>query len=150
VTGHIQKRGARNWRIKFEVDRDPVTGKRKAQYVTVAGTKKQAAAELTRLVAARDAGTMIVPAKLTVTDYMRLWLSTAEAMSISPKTAERYRQLIECQIVPHLGALPLQRIRGAHVAERQAKLLREGGHDGRPLSPRTVGHAHRVLHKALA
>jgi integrase len=28
--------------------------------------------------------------------------------------------------------------------------LARGGHDGKPLSPRTVGHAHRVLHRGLA
>lgn len=29
-------------------------------------------------------------------------------------------------------------------------MLRTGGRNGRPLAPRTVGHAHRVLHSALA
>ena len=28
-------------------------------------------------------------------------------------------------------------------------IMKEGGKDGRPLSARTVGHAHRVLHRAL-
>jgi hypothetical protein len=28
-------------------------------------------------------------------------------------------------------------------------LLTSGGKDGKPLSARTVGHAHRLLHKAL-
>src|SRR5262249_23521885 len=65
------------------------------------------------------------------------------------KTLERYRQLAEQQIIPSLGALPLQKLRPAHVAEWHAKLLKSGGQDGRPLSARTVGHAHRVLHCAL-
>jgi len=109
-----------------------------------------AQAELTRLIAAHNAGTLVEPNKLTVADYMRVWIDMAESLSLSPKTAERYRQLIERQIVPHLGRHALQKLKAAHVADWHAKLLREGGHEGGPLAPRTVGHAHRVLHNGLA
>lgn len=153
--GHIQARGPATWRLKFEADRDPATGKRKIQYVTVKGTKKKAQAELTRLLAARDAGAAVEPDKVSVADYMCSWIATAETATISPKTAERYHGLIEHQIIPHLGAIPLQKLRGNHIATWHATLLREGGRgapgkaSGLPLSARTVGHAHRVLHKAL-
>ena len=93
---------------------------------------------------------MVEPSKLAIADYMRAWIDTAETLSLAPKTAERYRQLIERQIVPHLGAHALQKLKAAHVADWHAKLLRAGGHEGGPLAPRTVGHAHRVLHKGLA
>ena len=46
MSGHIQRRGKASWRLKFEVDRDPVNGKRRIQYVTFRGTKKQAEGEL--------------------------------------------------------------------------------------------------------
>jgi integrase len=46
--------------------------------------------------------------------------------------------------------LQLQKLKAAHIAEWHGTLLREGRHDGSSLAPRTVGHAHRVLHKALA
>jgi integrase len=44
----------------------------------------------------------------------------------------------------------LQKLKAAHVAAWHAVLLREGGKGCSPLMARTVGHAHRVLHKALA
>src|SRR5262245_34193441 len=72
------------------------------------------------------------------------------ADSVSPKTRERYRQLAEQQLIPHFGTVLLQKLRPARVEEWHAKLLRSGGKGGRPLSARTVGHAHRVLHRALA
>ena len=105
--------------------------------------------ELARLVAAHDEGRLIEPTKVTLGDYMRSWLDTAATLTLSPKTAERYRQLIERQIA-HLGAIPLQKLKPVHVANWHAALLKSGGHEGGPLSARTVGHAHRVLHKALA
>ena len=57
----------------------------------------------------------MAPNKLTLAEYMRSWISTAEMLSIAPKTAERYRQLIENQIVPHLGAVPMQDLKPGHV-----------------------------------
>jgi hypothetical protein len=94
MTGHLQKRGPATWRLKFERDRDPATGERRIGYQTFHGTKKQAGAELTRLLAARDAGTAVEPDKITVEAYLHTWIVTAETTAVSPKTAERYRQLI--------------------------------------------------------
>ena len=148
--GNITRRGANSWRLKFDIGRHPISGERETRLVTVRGTKKQAQAELTRLLAAHNAGTLVEPSTLTIAQYMRSWIATAETLSISPKTAERYRQLIERQIIPHLGSHVLQKLKAAHIADWHAKLLREGGKEGRALAPRTVGHAHRVLHKALA
>jgi integrase len=62
----------------------------------------------------------------------------------------RRRRLAEQYIYPHLGAISLQRLRPAKVGEWHDSLLKSGGSNGRPLSARTVGHAHRVLHRALA
>jgi len=69
---------------------------------------------------------------------------------LAGKTAERYLQLIEAQIIPYLGAIVLQKLKPAHIADWHDKLVGSGGKDGRPLSARTVSHAHRVLHRALA
>jgi integrase len=150
MKGNITRRGKNSWRLKFDLGRDPVTRKRLSRFVTVRGTKKAAEAELARLLAAHDAGILVEPSKATIADHLRSWIDAATTLKLSPKTAERYRQLIERQIVPHLGALPLQKLRPVHVANWHATLLRAGGHNGDPLSARTVGHAHRVLHKALA
>ena len=53
------------------------------------------------------------------------------------------------EVIPHLGGLTLQKLRPAHVADWHAMLLKSGGQGGRPLSSRTTGHAHRVLHRGL-
>jgi integrase len=150
MRGTIARRGKHSWRIKFDIERDPATGRRQTRYATVKGTKRDAQIELTRLLAAHNSGSLVEPNKLTVAGYVRSWIDTAEAMTIAPKTAERYRQLIERQICPHVGAYPLQKLKAAHITSWHAILLKEGGYEGGPLSPRSVGHAHRVLRKSLA
>ena len=148
MTGNMTRRGASSWRLKFEAgERDPITGKRRTRFVTVRGTKKDAQRELIRLLAQIDNGTAIDPSRVTVAEYLRTWLEGDR--DLSPKTLERYRQLVDQQIVPHLGSTMLQRLRPSQVHEWHLTLLKSGGKDGRPLSARTVGHAHRVLHRAF-
>jgi len=147
MTGNLTRRGKNSWRLKFESgDRDPVTSKRRTRYVTIHGTKKAAQVELTRLLAEVDNGTSIDPSKVTIADYLTAWLNADT--DLSPKTKERYRQLVAQQIIPHLGATALQRLRPVQVSDWHATLLRSGGKDGRPISARTTGHAHRILHRA--
>jgi len=146
MAGSIIRRGRRSWRLKFEAgERDTSTGKRRTRYVTVHGTKKQAQAELIRLLAQVENGTAVDPLRVSVADYIRGWFDCDT--DLSPKTLERYRQLAEQQIIPHLGSMPLQKLRPSQVHDWHAVLLRGGGKNGRALSARTVGHAHRVLHR---
>jgi integrase-like protein len=150
MTGSITRRGKQSWRLKFEAgERDATTGKRHIRIVTVRGTKKAAQTELTRLLTERDTGISVNPSALTIAEYLRSWLDGPDKR-ISPKTRERYRQLAEQQIIPQLGVMPLQKLRPADLERWHERLEQSGGKDGRPLSARTVGHAHRVLHRALA
>jgi integrase len=147
MRGNITRRGKSSWRLKFDAERDVVTGKRQTRYVTVRGKRLDAERELARLLNEAHNGTLIDPSNLTVTQHLRAWLDLAPGLS--PKTAERYRQLAEQQIIPHLGGLALQKLKPAHIQNWHGELLKAGGKAARPLSARTVSHAHRVLHKAL-
>jgi hypothetical protein len=70
--------------------------------------------------------------------------------NISAKTAERYRELIENQIVPHLGEKQVQKLKPADIEAWHAHLKGSGRKDGKGgISNRTIGHAHWVLSKAL-
>jgi len=68
---------------------------------------------------------------------------------LAGKTLERYKQLADQQIIPHLGTVQLQKLRPAQIQDWHSTLMQWGGKGGKPLSARTVGHAHRVLHRAL-
>ena len=77
MTGNITRRGAHSWRLKYEGgEREPATGKRTTRYVTLRGTKREAQAELIRLLAQVEAGTAIAPDKTTLAVYLRGWLDS--------------------------------------------------------------------------
>jgi integrase len=148
TTGHIRRRGERSWELKFDLGRDPATGRRTTRHASFKGTKRQAQAELTRLLAARDAGADVDPTRQTVEQFLTRWLGWA-ATNVGPKTCERYRDLVRTYVLPRIGAMPVQKLRPTHLVELYATLQSEGSRNGTALSPRTVGHVHRVLRRAL-
>jgi integrase len=150
MKGCIQKRGP-HWRLKFDLGRDPTTRRRITRYVSFRGTKREAQNELARVISQVTNGTFVDPTKATLSDYLKDWIGQAEdKKSISLKTAELYRGLIENQINPHLGSVLLQKLRPSHIAAWHATLLSDGRRNGGALSARSILNAHRVLGKALA
>ena len=148
MKGHIRARGPGAWELKFDVNAD--NGERKTRFVTFRGGKREAQRKLTELLEQANKSTLLEPSRETVGDYLDRWERDWVSANVSRKTGERYRELVKTHIRPQLGAIQLQKLRPANLGELYAKLLREGRGEGRGLAPRTVGHVHRVLHKALA
>lgn len=143
--GSIRKRGQRSWELKFDVPSHD--GARKTRYVTVRGTRQAAQRELTRLLGQSDAGSLPPSDARTIAEHIRAWLDGRNGLS--RKTLERYRELAERQIIPFIGGHRLQRLSVQAVREWHGDVAKPNA-KGRTLSPRTIGHAHRVLHRALA
>jgi integrase len=141
MKGHIRERSPGHWAIVIDV-RDPQNGRRKRRWHSFTGTKRQAQVECAKLVAALSKGAYIEPAKTTVADFVRERIKQWEASGeISARTGQRYRQLLDNQIAPHLGSNVLVKLKPLDI---------EAWHNAlRPLAARTIGHAHRVLSKAL-
>jgi len=151
MKGHIRERSPGHWAIVIDV-RDPQTGKRKRRWHSFAGTKRQAQVECARLLTEIKNGTHIDPSRITVAEFVGARVDQWEAAGdISARTAQRYRQTVKNQIVPHLGTKVLQKLRPLDIEEWHTTLRSTGrvrGEGG--IAARTIGHAHRLLGKALA
>lgn len=156
MSGTVTKRGKNSWRLKFDIGADPETGKRRIRYHTLKGqgiTKREAEGKLTLLLAANIQGEYVDASKVTVGDFVSgrvtQWQDSGE---ITARSAGRYRELVKNQIQPFLGNVQLQKLRTVDI-ERWHTSLRNGGRvkggKGGGLAPRTIGHAHRILGKAL-
>src|SRR5262249_42506253 len=117
MKGHIRERSPGRWAIVIDV-RDSQTGKRKRRWHSFACTKRRAQIQCARLIAAVESGTAIEPSKVTVADFVSGRLAQWEAAgTISPRTAQRYQQLLKSQIAPHLGAKILRKLRPLDIEE---------------------------------
>jgi integrase len=152
TAGHIRARSKTSWELKFEGGpRDPVTGKRKIRYVSFRGTKREAQVKLAGLIAAVGDASYVEPSKLTVAKYVSARIDHWESSgTISARTAQRYRQLLDGQIRPHIGARLVQKLSTVDLENWHATLKISGRRRGNGgVAARTVVHTHRLLSHAL-
>lgn len=145
MTGTITRRGKHSYRLKYELQRNHITGERRTVYKTIKGTRKDAEKELRAILTDMDRGIQIDPSSITLGEYLDDWLTKTAPQTVGLKTSERYGGLVRNQIKPHLGNIPLQKLRPADVSGWMQKLIVSGD-----LSTRSIRHAHAVLRTALA
>jgi len=114
MRGSVSKRGKSSWRIRFDLERG-ADGKRKQCESTFRGTRKEAEEELVRLLGDANAGTMAAPSRITVAEYLRQWI--AGRTDLTPRSSERYGDIIERQAIPRIGHLRLQKLKPLHVKQ---------------------------------
>jgi integrase len=157
MKGHIRERGEDSWAIILDIGRDPETGKRRQKWHTFHGTKRDAQREMRSLLNDLDAGAYVEPDKMLVKKYLERWLASYAKAQVSPKTFERYAEIVRCHLIPALGGLKLAALRPLQIQAYYASAVESGRRPRRGkvvvvprgLSARTVLHHHRVLREAL-
>ncbi len=142
MRGHIVKRYRNSYTIVLSLGVDPATGKKKQQWVSVKGTKKEAEKRLADLLHQLDTGTFIKPSKTTLGEFLERWLEDYRP-NLSPRGFERYQGIISSHLVPGLGSITLTQLRPEHLQKHYTAKQNDG------LSARTVRYHHAVLHVAL-
>lgn len=141
MKGHIRERSPGHWAIVID-GRDSQTGKRKRRWHSFTGTKRQAQIECARLISEAQGGASVDPSRITLAHLLDRFERDWVALHATPASARRYALSLG-YARRHLGERRLQSLRRADLAALYATLLRSG------LAPRTVRHAHAVLHRAL-
>jgi integrase len=144
MRGHIRRQGRNSWAIVIHLGRAN-DGKYKYQWTTAYGSKKDAEAELNRLLAKMPAGGLKnrLDGTKTLETFLNGWLDNHARHQVTPKTLARYTDIVEREIIPALGSIRLNRLTPEAIQKAY-------GAFGRRLSPQTVLHHHRLLFSALA
>jgi integrase len=151
----VYKRKSGRWAVLIDADRG-ADGERKRRALGTFATRKDAERAERQALEARDRGIDLVPGKVTVAALFDRYLAHVASQGAAAITLWRYRDLADRNILPDIGALPLAKLKPAHVSAMCARLLTSGRAKGRGkvagtgLSPRTVGHAFTLLKGALA
>lgn len=146
MRGSVFKRG-KSWTVVISLPKGP-DGKRRQVWRTVQGTRKDAERERTRLLHEVNNGGFVEPAKLTVGELLDRWLGHAKS-TVRGTTHAKYEEVARVYLKPHLGHVVLPKLTPLVIQTAYSKLLETGRRGGRPLSARSVQHAHAVLHRAL-
>lgn len=148
--GSIIKRGD-SWRIAYDLPREPGEP-RKQKFVTFRGSYKEAEAKLREILRQIDTNTYVDPGKMTLGEFLQRWLEDYCKPNLRQTTVDGYAVIIKKHLIPSLGHIKLAKLRPMHIQEYYTKAMRSGRADGKgkELSPTTVLHHHRLLHRALA
>lgn len=141
--GTIRQRSDGRWEARYTVGRDPGTGKQ-IQRSVYGSTQKEVRQKLAQITASIDKGTYQTPNRITVAEWMVEWLSTFCANKVKPLTLQSYQAITRNHIVPAIGAVELQAVRGAHIQRLYNSMTAAG------LSGKTVKNVGAILHKALS
>ncbi len=149
MKGHLRERSPGHWAIVIDLH-DSETGKRRRKWHSFHGTKRQAQVKCSELIAAIKGESYVDPSRQTVAQYLDRWL-TYMGSQLSPRSHERYTEIVKKNLVPALGGICLTKLRSRHVAEAYHEALASGRRDGKGgLSASTVVYMHRILRQALA
>jgi integrase len=144
-SGSIEQRKPNLFRLTFYVK-----GVRQREWVT--GTRSDAARRLRELTARADAGEHVRTSGLTLEAWAKEWLllltrgehgSVRRRGLVSPRTYERYEELLGKYVLPALGRVALQKLSPTQIDHLYINLERR-------LSVTTVRHVHVALNACLA
>jgi hypothetical protein len=149
-SGHIRERSPGSWELRYSLGTDPATGKRRTGTKTVLGSRRAAEQELRRALTALEDGEHVQRSRTTLRVWLAKWLETVRH-ELSPKTHERYSEIVNNFLVPALGGLLLTKIGPTHIQEAYNAWAEGGRRDGKTggLSPLTRHYFHVVLRSSL-
>ena len=101
-TGHIRQRSAGSFELRYSLRREPATGKWRIAATTFKGDRRAAVKELRRLLRTIDTGEHVDPNRMTLAQWLRERLRIIRA-EISPKSQERYGEIVENFLIPKLA-----------------------------------------------
>jgi integrase len=140
MRGHLRERSPGRWAIILDVQDS--AGKRKRKWHSFAGTKREAQAESARLITELKSNTYVERNRQILNAFLDQWERDWAASNLSPKTAERYWQLLQKHVRPRLGARPIQSIQAEDLNRLYSDLHKK-------LAPRTIRHIHLMLHRVF-
>jgi integrase len=132
----------------FVVDAPSPDGKRHQLRRRGFKTKKDAQAELTKVLGEVQRGTFVTPVNLTVRAYLEQWVSSLPGQGRRYSTVDSYSKMLIRHVYPSVGAIELQQLRAIDLDGLYARLAEPV--EGRPLSKRSIRLVHTVIGKALA
>ena len=143
VTKTVKGKEYTYWEARYTAGYHPGTGKQIQRSIT-GKTQKEVAQKLKKALAELDAGTYIAPCKMTVGEWLDIWL-TEYLTDVKPLTKSHYSEQVRKHLKPAFGATKLESL-DTHTIQKFYNALYD---DGNGLSAKTIKNINGVLHTAL-
>ncbi len=142
MKGHIRKRGSK-WCFVLDIGRDPETGKRRQKWFSGFATKKEAERAMVEKIAELNRGEYIEPTKMTVKEFLEMWLEDEVKPNRKVSTYDIYHSVITNHLIPGIGNIPLHQLGPIHIHQLMKSL------SNKDISSTTAKYSVRTLKVAL-
>ncbi len=149
MRGSVHRVANGTWMYRFDLGKDPLTGKRRTSTKRGFATQREAQSALRDAIKAHEGGRRVAPSARTVRAYLDEWHASARAR-VRVTTWETYRVYLTSYVNPHIGETRLSELTAVRLNLLYGHLLTDGRIKGPGgLSAKTVLNVHRMLHQAL-
>jgi integrase len=130
MKGRVYRRG-QAWYFRFDIEPDPLTGKRRQVNGSGYSTERQAWKECRAAMADHEKGRVVKTTKRKVGAALDEWLTRIEH-SIKPSMAQNWRNYAKYYVIPYIGDRDVLEIDGGVCDALYGKLLAEGRVKAKP------------------
>ena len=124
MKGHVYRRGD-TWSYLFDIDPDPLTGKRRQANGSGFTTERAAWTACRAAIKDYEDSRRVEPSKRKVEDALNEWLTRIQH-SVKASMWQNWRDYADYYVIPHIGQRKAQDIDGAVLDALYARLLAEG------------------------
>jgi integrase len=148
--GSIFKTKDGKWRASITIGKDPITGKQKKQ-TFYGNSEREVREKKLRALSQIQNGDYVEPSRLTLEQWLNIWLWDYKKMKIQSTTFESYEYIIRTHIIPLLGKKQLNKLKAEELQKLYNNKLKSGRLDGQGgLSNRSVKYIHIIMRQALS
>jgi integrase len=149
VKGSVYKRPHGRWEYRFDIDPDPLTGRRRFASMGGFSTEREAARAMRTAMAAHEKGRHVRASSRTVQQFLDEWHAAVQP-GLRATTWVNYRDYLDAYVIPIIGNTRLRDLTPVRLNLLYSHLLTKGRvRSEGGLAPKTVQNVHRLLHRAL-
>lgn len=138
--GWIRELEAGTWQVLYDIDRDPVTLRRRRRSKIVHGTSADALRVLETVEREVAQGSHAGGGRQTVQGFYDGWWPKLH-VTVTPGTVTGYREKMERYVLPAIGRRRMTTVTGEDFTAIYSEMLQRG------LSGRSAGHVHRIARR---
>ncbi len=113
MKGHVYRRG-KTWSYRFDIDPDPLTGRRQQPSKGGFKTERDAWKACRAAIADYEKGRVVSSSRRKVADALEEWLTRIEH-SVKPSMVQNWRNYAAYYVIPYIGQRDVQDIDGGRL-----------------------------------
>lgn len=148
-THGVKRLGDKKYRIVYDVPPSGGNPRKQKRETLVGVTKKEAEATRAKRIEDVATGRCVKDDDMTLSELFESFMAQKRSTGLEQTTLARYQNLFDCHLTSAFGKLKVKELKQGHLVKQYLSWKEKGSRE-RPISARTIRHAHETLRNALS